>query len=48
MMGRQLWNKGDQRLKEIFGTKKDFGWPACNSSRGFLSNGTCERLCIQR
>ena len=25
MVGRQLWNKGDQRLKEIFGTKKDFG-----------------------
>ena len=33
--GRRLWNKGDQRLKEIFGTKKDFWWPACNSSRGF-------------
>ena len=25
MVGRRLWNKGDQRLKEIFGTKKDFG-----------------------
>ena len=25
MVGRQLWNKADQRLKEIFGTKKDFG-----------------------
>ena len=25
MVGRQLWNKADQRLKEIFGTNKDFG-----------------------
>ena len=25
MVGRCLWNKGNQRLKEIFGTKKDFG-----------------------
>ena len=25
MVGRCLWNKGDQRLKEIFGTKEDFG-----------------------
>ena len=25
MVGRHLWNKGDQRLKEIFGTKEDFG-----------------------
>ena len=25
MVGRQLWNKADQKLKEIFGTKKDFG-----------------------
>ena len=25
MVGRRLWNKGNQRLKEIFGTKKDFG-----------------------
>ena len=24
-VGRCLWNKGDQRLKEIFGTKGDFG-----------------------
>ena len=25
MVGRCLWNKGDQRLKEIIGTKEDFG-----------------------
>ena len=25
MVGRRLWNKADQRLKEIFGTNKDFG-----------------------
>ena len=25
MVGRHLWNKGNQRLKEIVGTKKDFG-----------------------
>ena len=25
MVSRCLWNKGNQRLKEIFGTKKDFG-----------------------
>ena len=25
MVGRCLWNKGDQRLKEIFETKEDFG-----------------------
>ena len=25
MVSRRLWNKGDQRLKEIFGTKEDFG-----------------------
>ena len=25
MVGRCLWNKGDQRLKEIFRTKEDFG-----------------------
>ena len=25
MVGRCLWNKGNQRLKEIFGTKEDFG-----------------------
>ena len=25
MVGKWLWNKSDQRLKEIFGTKKDFG-----------------------
>ena len=25
MVGRHLWNKGDQRLKEIFGAKEDFG-----------------------
>ena len=25
MVGRRLWNKSNQRLKEIFGTKKDFG-----------------------
>ena len=25
MVGRCLWNKGDQRLKEIFGIKEDFG-----------------------
>ena len=25
MVGRHLRNKGDQRLKEIFGTKEDFG-----------------------
>ena len=25
MVGRRLWKKGDKRLKEIFGTKEDFG-----------------------
>ena len=25
MIGRTLWNKSDKRLKEIFGTQKDFG-----------------------
>ena len=25
MVGRRLWNKSDQRLMEIFGTKEDFG-----------------------
>ena len=46
MVGRHLWNKGNQRLMEIFGTKRPWR-SACNSSRRFLSNGTCERfLCL--
>ena len=46
MVGRCLWNKGNQRLKEIFGTKRLWR-SACDSSGRFLSNGTCERfLCV--
>ena len=44
MVGRYLWNKGDQRLKEFFRTKEDFS--AFDSSGRFLSNGTCERFCV--
>ena len=46
MVGRCLWNKGNQRLKEIFGTKEDFGGLHVIVVGDFFQMATVRFICV--